>query len=109
VDIWKRKEVRKVAKETGEPKRFSDMKFDLPLGVANLKVVDILDQAIEITGVEPVTTSFGEAVRFRFILNGKELEALTHSKVIAKQLAAIEAELPVIAVLKKTGRSYTLS
>jgi hypothetical protein len=99
-----------MAPEKGAPpKTFNDLKWDLPPGVANLKVADLLDQEIVITAITPVTTSFGEALRFAFILNGHELEALTHSIVLKKQFEAIVDDLPVSGTLRKTGRSYTLS
>jgi len=91
------------------PKSFNDLKWELPPGVANLKVADLLDQEIVITELEQVTTSFGEATRFSFLLNGHEMEALTHSVVLKKQFDAIATDLPVTATLRKTGRSYTLS
>ena len=91
------------------PRSFNDLKWELEPGVANLKVLDLLDQEIVITALEHATTSFGEAIRFSFVLNGHELEALTHSVVLKKQFEAIAGALPVSATLRKTGRSYTLS
>jgi len=96
-------------KESGSPKSFNDLKWGLPAGVANLKVADLLDQEIVITALEQSTTSFGEAIRFTFTLNGHELQALTHSTVLKKQFDAIADQLPVSGTLRKTGRSYTLS
>jgi len=91
------------------PKNFNDLKWELPPGVANLKVLDLLDQEITITAIETATTSFGDAIRFSFLLNGHEMEALTHSVVLKKQFEAIQGDLPVSTTLRKTGRSYTLS
>jgi hypothetical protein len=95
--------------ETVEPKRFDALRWELPPGVANLKVVDLLDQEIVITAIEPTITSFGDAVSFSFTLNGHELQALTHSVVLKKQFDAIANQLPVVATLRKAGRSYSLS
>jgi hypothetical protein len=97
------------AEKVAAPKSFADLKWELPAGIANLKVLDLLDQEIVITAIEPATTSFGEAIRFSFTLNGHELQALTHSVVLKKQFEAIQEQLPVTATLRKTGRSYTLS
>ena len=97
------------SEKSATPRSFSDLKWELEAGIANLKVLDLLDQEIVITAVESATTSFGEAIRFSFSLNGHDLQALTHSVVLKKQFEAIQGDLPVSATLRKTGRSYTLS
>jgi hypothetical protein len=95
--------------ETVQTKRFEDLRWNLPPGVANLKVIDLLDKEIVITAVEMTTTSFGDAVSFDFTLDGHELQALTHSVVLKKQLEAIAEDLPVVTTLRKAGRSYSMS
>lgn len=92
-----------------EPKRFDALRWELPPGVANLKVIDLLDKEIVITAIESTTTSFGDAISFTFVLDGHELQALTHSVVLKKQFDAIADQLPVIGTLRKAGRSYSLS
>lgn len=95
--------------EIVQPQRFDALRWELPPGVANLKVLDLLDLEIVITAIEPTITSFGDAISFSFTLNGHELQALTHSVVLKKQFEAIKDQLPVIATLRKAGRSYSLS
>lgn len=92
-----------------EIRRFSDEKWNLPPGVANLRVADILDLELSIIGIELVATSFGDAVRFTCMVNGRQHEVLTHSQVLHKQLIAIVDMLPMICTVRKTGRSFTLS
>jgi hypothetical protein len=95
--------------EIVQPQRFDALRWELPPGVANLKVLDLLDKEIMITALEVATTSFGDAVSFTFLLDGRVLQALTHSVVLKKQFEAIKDQLPVIATLRKAGRSYSLS
>jgi hypothetical protein len=90
--------------EIVQPQRFDALRWELPPGVANLKVLDLLDKEIMITALEVATTSFGT-----FLLDGRVLQALTHSVVLKKQFEAIKDQLPVIATLRKAGRSYSLS
>jgi hypothetical protein len=88
---------------------WADVRMTLAPGVANLKVDDVLDQQIIITAVHPTETSFGPAMRFTCLLEGKELEVLTHSQVLLKQLSAVADKLPMQATIAKTGRSFSLS
>lgn len=88
---------------------WSEAKWHMPPGVANLKVADIQDTLLVITKAEPVSTSFGEAARFTCEFKGLTLEILTHSKVLLKQLLAVAEFLPLECTIIKSGRSFTLS
>lgn len=69
---------------------------------------DYIEQLIIIHSYKTIRTKFGDAALVKLDAKGEQREVLFGSQVLQEQLEELEANLPVLAQIKKPGRSYLL-
>jgi len=96
-----------MAKRVQDMKRFGDVRPRFGEGTEYVKVEELEGKEFILKSFKLMTTQWGEAAVFTFEIDGEDKESLTFSSVLVAELKDIAVELPVIAMVKKTGRYWT--
>ena len=94
------------------PKRFGDFAKDhVPLDGTKLKIADILNQEILITGFRVKSSKYNASscLTIQFILGDERHVAFTGSQVLLDQCKSYEAEIPFIATVKRIDKYYSFT
>ena len=95
-----------------QPKRFGDFAKDhVPLDGAKLKIADILNKEILVTGFRVKNSKYNPStcLTIQFILGDEKHVAFTGSQVLLDQCKSYEAEIPFIATIKRIDRYYSFT
>lgn len=95
-----------------QPKRFGDFAKDhVPLDGAKLKIADILNKEILVTGFRVKNSKYNPSscLTIQFMLGDEKHVAFTGSQVLLDQCKSYEAEIPFIATVKRIDRYYSFT
>lgn len=100
-------------------KRFSDFadKENLPLDGAKMRIDDVLNREILITGLKIRTSRFkqekqddkAQCLTLQFQVDGRTCILFTGSVILSDQIHRYQAEVPFLTTIKKIDRYYTFS
>ena len=94
------------------PKRFGDFAKDhVPLDGAKLKIADILNKEILVTGFRAKNSKHntGTCLTIQFMMGDEKHVAFTGSGVLLDQCKLYEAEIPFVAMVKRIDRYYSFT
>ncbi|MCX5818995.1 MAG: hypothetical protein NT047_03665 [Deltaproteobacteria bacterium] len=94
------------------PKRFGDFAKDhVPLDGSKLKIADILNKEIMITGYRVKNSKYNatSCLTIQFMMGDEKHVAFTGSQVLLDQCKSYEAEIPFIATVKRIDRYYSFT
>ena len=94
------------------PKRFGDFAKDhVPLDGEKLKIADILNKEILVTGfrVKNSKHNAGTCLTIQFMMGDEKHVAFTGSGVLLDQCKLYEAELPFVATMRKIDKYFTFT
>lgn len=94
------------------PKRFGDFAKDhVPLDGTKLKIADILNKEILITGFRVKNSKYNatSCLTVQFIMGDEKHVAFTGSQVLLDQCKSYEAEIPFITTIKRIDRYYSFT
>lgn len=90
------------------PKRFGDFAKDhVPLDGAKLKLADILNKEILVTGFRVKNSKYNatSCLTIQFLMGEERHVAFTGSQVLLDQCKSYETEIPFLATVKRKDRS----
>lgn len=96
-------------------KKFTDFAHEeVPLAGAKMKINNILNREIFVTGCRIKTSKFREngtskCLTLQFELDDQKYVLFTGSSILIEQIEKYHHEIPFVATIKKIDRYYTLS
>jgi len=94
------------------PKRFGDFARDhVPLDGAKLKIADILNKEILVTGFRVKNSKYNTSscLTIQFMLGDERHVAFTGSQVLLDQCKSYETEIPFLARIKRIDKYFSFS
>jgi hypothetical protein len=94
------------------PKRFGDFAKDhVPLDGAKLKIVDILNKEILVTGFRCKNSKYNASscLTIQFMLGEERHVAFTGSQVLLDQCKSYETEIPFLATVKRIDKYFSFT
>ena len=94
------------------PKRFGDFAKDhVPLDGAKVKIVDILNKEILVTGFRVKNSKYNPSscLTIQFMMENERRVAFTGSQVLLDQCKSYEAEIPFLATIKRIEKYFTFT
>jgi hypothetical protein len=72
-------------------------------------IEDVLDRELLIEGFKSHKTGYGPALEINGSVDGQEVRILSWSQVLLEEAKVLHKHLPVVAVIRKVKKYYTMS